>query len=572
MKIKSIKLEGFKRFTDLKIEGIPETAKLVVMIGPNGCGKSSVFDALNWYTRQPDYFRDETDTSENYYQDVVYYTKSNEPQYSLSYYKSKDQTPTQRMNAYDLDLYHARSPDRKWHEVTVAFYKEIESSSLYAHDKSLHVRTSYRNNSITMPYTINRADVRIERTFLRLIENDEYFASNYWKLSLQWLERSSEIGELGQNLSDLQNEIFGKLHNAMGRLFTNPPLVLKNLGNPLDGDLFQFDKGTSQRFSFQNLASGEKAALDLLLDVIVTKAEYDETIICIDEPEAHIHTKLQGQLLEELYNLIPEKSQLWIATHSIGMVRKAQDLWQADPDAIVFLDFNNRNFDKEVTITPAKPNPNFWAQTYNVALGDLAKLVAPKRIILCEGKFEWATEGFDAACYNKIFGSRYPDTRFISIGSREDVENADTRLIPVIEAIAEGAEILRLRDRDRATCQDRKDNAEKGILILKRKYIEKYLLDDEVLTQLCIDQQKSDNIQEFLDAKNKEIEKVMNNDKIHDKRRPIVQRVQEQAEKILELSYSGDKVNSFMRDILAPLIKPDMDVYKKLHKDIFGSD
>ena len=75
-----------------------------------------------------------------------------------------------------------------------------------------------------------------------------------------------------------------------------------------------------------------------------------------------------------------------------------------------------------------------------------------------------------------------------------------------------------------------------------------------------------------LTTKNKEIEKVMNNDKIHEKRRPIVQRVQEQAEKILELSYSGDKVNSFMRDILAPLIKPDMDVYNELHKDIFGSD
>ena len=42
MKIKSIKLKDFKRFTDLTIEGLPETAKLVVMIGPNGCGKSSV--------------------------------------------------------------------------------------------------------------------------------------------------------------------------------------------------------------------------------------------------------------------------------------------------------------------------------------------------------------------------------------------------------------------------------------------------------------------------------------------------------------------------------------------------
>ena len=40
MKIKSIKLSDFKRFTDLTIEGLPETAKLVVMIGPNGSGKS----------------------------------------------------------------------------------------------------------------------------------------------------------------------------------------------------------------------------------------------------------------------------------------------------------------------------------------------------------------------------------------------------------------------------------------------------------------------------------------------------------------------------------------------------
>ena len=129
-----------------------------------------------------------------------------------------------------------------------------------------------------------------------------------------------------------------------------------------------------------------------MLDVIVTKTEYDETIICIDEPEAHIHTKLQGKLLEELYNLIPEKSQLWIATHSIGMVRKAQDLWREDPDSVVFLDFGkdgfgrDRNFDEEVTITPAEPNPNFWAQTYDVALGDLAELVVTGRTVFCEGE------------------------------------------------------------------------------------------------------------------------------------------------------------------------------------------
>ena len=47
MKIKSIHLHDFKRFTDLTISELPETARLVVLIGPNGCGKSSVFDALH---------------------------------------------------------------------------------------------------------------------------------------------------------------------------------------------------------------------------------------------------------------------------------------------------------------------------------------------------------------------------------------------------------------------------------------------------------------------------------------------------------------------------------------------
>lgn len=36
MKIKEVHLKDFKRFTDLTIQGIPETAKLVVLLGPNG--------------------------------------------------------------------------------------------------------------------------------------------------------------------------------------------------------------------------------------------------------------------------------------------------------------------------------------------------------------------------------------------------------------------------------------------------------------------------------------------------------------------------------------------------------
>lgn len=50
MKIKEIKLNKFKRFTDLTITQIPQTAKLVILVGPNGCGKTSVFEGFyHWY-------------------------------------------------------------------------------------------------------------------------------------------------------------------------------------------------------------------------------------------------------------------------------------------------------------------------------------------------------------------------------------------------------------------------------------------------------------------------------------------------------------------------------------------
>ena len=555
MKIKSIHLKNFKRFTDLKIKKIPEKAKLVVMIGPNGSGKSSVFDALNTYSLNT-YRRKE-------YRDLDYYTKSNQLKYSFSHYKSLQPDQTEGIIFPPSNIEDAFSPVRAWHDVKVEFDKDIESLGSYIFSKGIRVRTAYRNSS-TLPYTINRIDLTEERRRGTLIENDEEFASNYWKLAFRWLERSSEVGENTQNLVELQNEILGELRDALGNLFNAPPLVLKNLGHPLDGDLFQFDKGTSERFSFQNLASGEKAALDLLLDVIVTKTESEETIICIDEPEAHIHTKLQGQLLEELYNLIPDNSQLWIATHSIGMVRKAQDLWRDDPDSVVFLDFDGHDFDKPVTLTPTEPNPNFWARTYEVALGALAKLVTPEQIVLCE------STDFDAGCYNKIFGIHYPDTRFVSIGNSIDIEKAHTHLIPIIEAIAEGVEILRIRDRDDATPQEIKENSEKGVRTLSLRNIEGYLLDDEVLTKLCEAHGKFDKIQDLLNAKQAALQKSIAEGKPPDDLKPTAQRIHVTAKNALRPSKMGNRSKNFMRDLLAPLIQPGMKVYEQLETDIFG--
>ena len=46
MRLKQIKLAGFKSFVDLTAFEVP--SQLVGVVGPNGCGKSNIMDAVRW--------------------------------------------------------------------------------------------------------------------------------------------------------------------------------------------------------------------------------------------------------------------------------------------------------------------------------------------------------------------------------------------------------------------------------------------------------------------------------------------------------------------------------------------
>ena len=547
MKIKEIKLEGFRRFKNLTIKDIPEETRLVVMIGPNGSGKSSVFDALHRFRYR-----------------LGGILGLNPDSYLIKFglYEEDFEEP-------GIEEPEIQKPG--FEEPEVEFHTDAPNDT-NAFRRSVHVRSAYRNDPLSDSYRyLSKTNPLIEQVrFQRLAENDQTVASNYDRILGPWVERMSARRKNQEKADEIENDLYGELQGAIRELFKDPQLTLTGLGNPKDQKIFEFDKGTSQGFSYENLSSGEKAALDLILDIIVAKLEFNDTVFCIDEPEAHIHTKLQGPLLGQLYKLIPENSQLWIATHSIGMVRKAQDLWSEGKnkgkDLVVFLDFGEKglDFEKKETITPTSPNPDLWARTYDIALGDLAKLVAPKQIVLCE------STNFDADCYNKIFGTHHPETRFIPIGSDQDVEKADENLIPVIQAVAEGAEILRLRDRDDADEEEIEENKKKGIRTLSHRNIEGFLLDDEVLLKFCEYHNIPDKVQDLLNARQAALKDSIANGKPHDDLKPTAQKVHVTARNALSPTPVGNKKVGFMKNHLAPLIKPDMAVYEQLHKDIFG--
>ena len=225
MKIKSIKVDRFRRFEDLRIDDLP-AAKLVVLAGPNGTGKSSLFDAFSiWY--QAD-------------------------QIGLNWDPA----------------YHSRSSEKWSQHVQITCHAGAPSK------KTFYFRSAYRNdpefqiNSLTRQ-AVPTEDVRVRR----MIDADGTVSSNYQRLASNAFENAFANYSGSMTLQEFREQAIGEISRAVGRLF--PDLKLHTLGNPLQDGTFSFAKGGIQKFSYKNLSGGEKAAFDLLLDFIVKKTTYD---------------------------------------------------------------------------------------------------------------------------------------------------------------------------------------------------------------------------------------------------------------------------------------------------------
>jgi hypothetical protein len=251
-----------------------------------------------------------------------------------------------------------------------------------------------------------------------------------------------------------------------------------------------------------------------------------------------------------------DKSQLWIATHAIGMMRKALQLYEEYGEEIVFLDFSekdDKDFDSQAIIEPRIPDRRFWEQTHEIALDDLAALVAPDQIVICEG--ENAEKGFDSECYNQIFAEEFPNTKFVSGRGKKELRN----YISVVGAVVEGAKVFGLRDLDQASSGEVSDSQQEGIKVLERGQIEDYLLADDVLHVLCQDNEHCEGKADELIAL-----------------RDITSNIKEAAEKIRRkiIDWGGHGIGEtregFLRDTIAPRIKPGIPTYDELKQIIFG--
>lgn len=457
MRLRSVRLMKFKRFDDLTIDLGPDPRKIVVLVGPNGCGKSSVFDAFE-------------ESLKNFRQ------------------HGQPEKPDFFSKSFFYDQAELRSTE---YDRTKAI--QITTVGPPLTRKSFYIRTAYR-------YTAKLNIERLEKLPEMMNGQDEPTSSialdrrletNYKRLlGLAYSEFSTGT----KTGSQVREELLGRINSVLSKILD---VELTGLGNIVEGQgQLYFSKGNTRDFPYANLSAGEKEVIDIVLDILVKTKEYDSTVFCIDEPELHLNTAVQRRLLVEIEKLVPDSCQLWVATHSIGFLRAVQEELGGKSQV---LDFSQDDyFSGAKIVSPMRPTRQNWLRIFRTALDDLVHLIAPRQIVYCEGKHLSgpgnSEKGLDAQVLNAIFSETYPDTVFVSSGGNTELDQRSEIAIKILYKVFDDLEILVLKDRDMAsgritTDVDRRrylENNPNNHRVLDRWEIENYLLDKTVLKKYCL--------------------------------------------------------------------------------------
>jgi AAA15 family ATPase/GTPase len=419
MKIKSVRLRnGYKRFFDLTIDLGDSPGRIVALVGPNGCGKSSVLDGILFQAN---------------------------PWGQLGNKQVKDHE------------YHSmnRTPNFGHENVLVTFvegtFEQVRTKRAQAgREKTIFsFRSPYRYNSI-LKVKESRATSEIwlnSYGATTLSDLDDKMEENYRRLNIKY---NKYLNEKDCKPSEAKAKVIADLNGSIGKCLG---LEISSVGNieSSQGTLYFRKPDHTTEFEFDVLSSGEKEVVDILLDLYLRKDDYSDTIFLLDEPELHINTSIQKSLLIEINRLIGENCQLWITTHSIGFLRALQETLRDECQIVQFTDGVNLASTAQ-TLRPMQKTTAKWREIFHVALDDLSHLVSPRRIVYCEGRDapgqDGRERGLDAQVFNNIFSEKYSDTLFISSGGNTELDQRSGVALAILSKVFTTVDILVLKDRD----------------------------------------------------------------------------------------------------------------------------
>lgn len=357
MRIKSVELKNFKRFTHLTISDIPEGAKLVLLIGSNGSGKSCVFDAFGSLKNHVDF-----DPTYKSYEDGKYFRKDVEKEFIIDIETDK--------------------PERIHTHGKLMIKSGEEWVKKFIGRSSIRIIPRINIEAGNTKLIANDGDSPFS-----FIENDTRFMNDLYMYVQEIDQALREPIFRGQAADTLKifRDFIEPFNTSLINVFggdENTTIQIAEFQNAtVDKPAKLIFKKGEAKINYDLLSHGEKQVVILLLNFIVRREFYNDCIIYIDEMDCHLNTKLQSSLIEEIVNRwIPDNSQLWTASHALGFI----DFARKNDNAII-IDFDLFNFDQRIDLVPSTSDR---LEVYEVAIPrtTIASILTGYKLVVVENQ------------------------------------------------------------------------------------------------------------------------------------------------------------------------------------------
>lgn len=338
MFIKKITIQNFKLFSSDKTFEIDnlnvpdnknEGSGINLFVGENSCGKTTLLDAfvlpLLSYKAESFGLSDFNDPKSkaiiNIFSKDNFYFKGTMPNKN-NQYKSKGFSFEAGIRSREIKSYLS--------SIVVSDQKYIKADGQEKpKDGSPDLRTSVNNpfsgsrfneNDILFldknrTYQIRSGTYSATR-FDRLMEDFDY---QYIKQDNNPIDVNDQIKQVSNNvINDFINEAISKFKEISG--FDLSLSYLDNW-NPHNKAFFSIIKDNHQHVPLGNLGSGYEMIFSLLYSFSLSKQSNKQLIFFIDEPELHLHPKLQEDFVKILLE-ISKTAQIFLTTHSPLFVKQ----------------------------------------------------------------------------------------------------------------------------------------------------------------------------------------------------------------------------------------------------------
>src|SRR5690554_883407 len=200
MKLERIHIRDFKRFADLEISNIPEAAKLVLLTGPNGSGKTSLFEAFTYWMKLSAW--------KDWSYDPDYYLRAVPP--------SMKDGGWQKSGTGNL-------AQETWNKITPTFWGVQDDIRHHPETckKAFYIRSAYRHSPDFSSQGVSRVDdVLNDASGARmLITSESRVHDNYQRLVSISLENLYDQSQRERTAGQITDELIGDVRAAMLRVF-----------------------------------------------------------------------------------------------------------------------------------------------------------------------------------------------------------------------------------------------------------------------------------------------------------------------------------------------------------------